>query len=89
MIFLNDHSVPIAMSVAISDDCTVVISIAVAVMTSANCYANRSDTNSNLFRNRRHYSANARNGGNYQSVFHHVRLIENGPRECGAPFGLT
>jgi hypothetical protein len=74
VIFLDHYRVPIPMFVAISDDCTVVISIAVAVMTSANCYANRSDTNSNLFRDRRHYSANARNGGNYQSVFHHVLL---------------
>jgi hypothetical protein len=74
VIFLNDYSVPIAMFVAITDDCTVVISIAVAVMPSADCYANRSDTNSNLFRARRHYSTNARNGGNYQSVFHHVLL---------------
>jgi hypothetical protein len=74
VIFLDDHCVPIAMFVAITDDRTVAISIAVAVMPSADCYANRSDTNPNLFRARGHYSANARNGGNYQSVFHHVLL---------------
>jgi hypothetical protein len=39
-IFLDHYRVPIPMFVAISDDCAVVISIAVAVMTSANCYAN-------------------------------------------------
>jgi hypothetical protein len=74
VILLNDDSVPVAMFVAITDDCTVAISIAVAVMPGADCYANRSDTNSNLFRARWHYNTNARNGGNYQSVFHHVLL---------------
>jgi hypothetical protein len=72
VIFLNDYSVPVPMFVAITYDCTVVISIAVAVMPGADCYANRSDTNANLFRARRQCSTNARNGGNYQSVFHHV-----------------
>jgi hypothetical protein len=71
VIFLDDYSVPMPMFVAIADDCTVVISITIAVMPSADCYANRSDTNSNLFRARRHCT-NARNGYNYQSVFHHV-----------------
>jgi hypothetical protein len=74
VIFLNDYGVPIPMFVAIPDDCTVVISIAIAVMSSADCYPNRSDTNSKLFRARRHSSTDARNGGNYQSVFHHVLL---------------
>ena len=62
VIFLNDYSVPITVFVAITDDCTVAISITVTVMASANCYANRSDANSNLFRVRRHGSTNARNG---------------------------
>jgi hypothetical protein len=74
VIFLHYHGVPIAMFVAITDDCTVVISIAVAVMPSADCYTNRSDTNSNLFRARRHCSTNARNGSNYQNVSHKVLL---------------
>ena len=74
VIFLNYYCVPIPMIVAITDDCTVVISIAVAVMPSADCYADRSDTNSDLFRARRHYSTDARNGSNYQSVFHRVFL---------------
>jgi hypothetical protein len=74
VIFLNDYSVPIPMFIAITDDCTVAISIAVTVMPSADCYADRSDTNSNLFRARRHCSTNARNGCNYQSVFHQVLL---------------
>jgi hypothetical protein len=75
VIFLDDYIVSIAMFVAITDDCTVVISIAVVVMSSTDCYANRSDTNSNLFRARRHYRTNARNGGDYQSVFHHDLLL--------------
>jgi hypothetical protein len=54
VIFLNDHVVPIPMFVAITDDCTVAISIAVAAMPSADCYANRPHTNSNLFRARCH-----------------------------------
>jgi orotate phosphoribosyltransferase-like protein len=74
VISLNDYSVPIAMFVTITDHCTVVISIAVAVMPSADCYADRTDTDSNLFRTRRHCSTNSRNGGNYQSVFHHILL---------------
>jgi hypothetical protein len=74
VIFLNDYGVPIPMFVAIPDNCTIAISIAIAVMSSADCYADRSDTNSNLFRARRHCSTDARNGGNYQSVFHHVLL---------------
>jgi hypothetical protein len=72
VIFLNHSGVPIAMFDAITDDCTVVSSIAVARLPSADCYTNRSDTDSNLIRARRHYGTNARNGGNYQSVFHHV-----------------
>jgi hypothetical protein len=74
VIFLDDYGVPIPMFVAIPDHCTVAISIAVAVMPGPDCYADRSDTNSNLFRARRHCSTDARNGGNYQSVFHHVLL---------------
>jgi hypothetical protein len=71
VIFLNDYSVPIPMFVAVTDDCTVAISIAVTIMPSADCYACRSYTDSNLFRTCGHCNANARNGGNYQSVFHH------------------
>jgi hypothetical protein len=74
VVFLNDYSVPIPMFVAIMNDCTVVISIAVTVMPSADCYAYRSDADSNLFRTRRHCNTNAHNGGSYQSVFHHVLL---------------
>jgi hypothetical protein len=72
VIFLDDYGVPIPMFVAIPDDCTVAISI--AIMSSADSYADRSDTNSDLFRARGHCSTDARNGGNYQSVFHHVLL---------------
>jgi hypothetical protein len=74
VIFLDDYSVPIPMFIAITNDCTVVISIAVTVMPSADCYAYRSYTDSNLFRTRGHCNTNARNGGSYQSVFHHVLL---------------
>jgi hypothetical protein len=74
VIFLNDYSVPIPMFVAITNDCTVVISITIAVMPGADCYANRPDTNSNLFRARRHCNTQARNGCNDQSIFHHVLL---------------
>jgi hypothetical protein len=73
VIFLNDYSVPIPMFVPITDDRTVVISIAVTtVMPSADCYAYWSDTDPNLFRTRRNCSTNARNGDKYQSVSHHV-----------------
>jgi hypothetical protein len=75
VIFLDHYSVPIAVFIAITDDRTVVISIAVAVMPSTDCYADRSDANSNLLRARRHYSTKARNGGYHQSVFHYVLLI--------------
>jgi hypothetical protein len=74
VIFLNDYSVPIPVFVAITDNRTVVVSIAVPIMSSADCYANRPDTNSNLLRARRHSSANARHSGNHQSVFHYVLL---------------
>src|SRR6185312_8494263 len=74
VIFLDYHSVLIAMFVAIADDCTVVISIAVAVMPSADCYTNRSDTNSNLSRARRHRSTNARNRRHYRNVSQIVLL---------------
>jgi hypothetical protein len=75
MIFLDDDSVPIPMLVTITENCTAVVSIAVTVMPSANSYACWSDTDSNLFRTRRHCSTNARDGGNYQRVFHHILLI--------------
>jgi hypothetical protein len=76
VILLDDYRVPIPipMLVAITDNCAVVISITVAVMPRADCHANRSDTNSNLFGARRHCNTNARDSGNYQSVFHHVLL---------------
>jgi hypothetical protein len=74
VIFLDDDSVPIPMFVAIADDRTVAISIAVTVMPSPDCYAGRSDTDSNLFRTRRQRYTNARNSGNYQSKLHHVLL---------------
>jgi hypothetical protein len=74
VIFLNDYSVPIPVFVAITDDCTVAISIAIAVMPSADCDACRSDTDSNLFRTRRDCGTNAHNSSDNQSVFHNVLL---------------
>jgi hypothetical protein len=70
VIFLNDYSVPIPVFVAITDDCTVAVSITITVMPSADRDACRSDTDSNLFRTRRHCGTNARNGGDNQSEFH-------------------
>jgi hypothetical protein len=75
VIFLDDDRVSVAMFVAITDDGTVVISIAVTVIPGADRDANRSDTNSNLFRARGHDSTHSRDGGNYQSIFHHVLQI--------------
>ncbi len=75
MIFLDAHSVPIPILITITENWTVAISITVTIMPSANGYACRSDTNSDLFRTRRYCSTNARGGGNYQSVFHHVLLM--------------
>jgi hypothetical protein len=72
VIFLNDDRVSITMFVAITDNGAVVISV--TIMAGADCHANRSDTNSNLFRARRRYSTNACNGCNYQGVFHRVFL---------------
>src|SRR5579864_1837880 len=74
VVFLNDYSVPIPMFVAITKNSTVVISITIAVVPGADCYANRPDTNSNLFRARRQCNTQARNGCNDQSAFHHVLL---------------
>ena len=74
-IFLDDDSVPIPMLVTITENCTVVISVTVTVMTSANSDACRADTDFNLFGTRRHCNTNACDGGNYQSVFHHVLLM--------------
>jgi hypothetical protein len=75
VIFLDDDSVPIPMLVTITQNCSLAISITIAVMSGANGYAGRSDTDSNVFRTRRHCSTNARDGGNHQSVFHHVLLM--------------
>jgi hypothetical protein len=75
LIFLDDDSVPIPMFVTITENCTIAISITITVMAGANGYADRSDTDSNLFRTRRHCSRNARDGGNHQSVVHHVLLM--------------
>jgi hypothetical protein len=74
VIFLDDYSIPIPMFVAITNDRAVVISITIAVMPSADCYANRPDTNPSLIRARRHGNTNARNCCHDQSVFHHVLL---------------
>jgi hypothetical protein len=70
VIFLDDDSVPIPVFVAITDDCTVAIPIAITVMPGPDCYTCRSDTDSNLFRTRRHCCTDARNGGDNQSEFH-------------------
>jgi hypothetical protein len=70
MVLLDDDSIPIPMFVAIADDGAVVISIAVAVMSGADGDADRSDTNANFFRARRHRGTQAGNGSNYQSIFH-------------------
>jgi hypothetical protein len=75
VIFVDADSVPIPILVTITDNRTVAISITVTIMPGANSYANWSDTNSNVFRTRRYCSTNARDGGNYQSVFHHVLLM--------------
>ena len=72
VIFSDDDSVPIPMLVAITDNPAVIIPVAVPIMPGADGYANRSDTDSNFFRARRHCCTNARNGGNHQSIFHYV-----------------
>jgi hypothetical protein len=74
VIILDDHIVPIAMFIAITDHRTVAICIAVAVMPGADGYANRPDANANLFRARRYDSTNPGDGGNHQGVSHHVLL---------------
>jgi hypothetical protein len=74
VIFLDDDRVSIVSitMVAVTDNRTLVISV--TVMAGADCHTSRSDTNSNLFRARRHCNTNACNGGNYQSVFHRIVL---------------
>jgi hypothetical protein len=75
MVLLDDDSVPIPMFVAIADNRAVVISIAVAVMSGADCDADRSDTNANFFRARRHRATKAGDGSNYQSISHCILPI--------------
>ena len=76
VIFLDDCSVPIPVFVTITENLrSRSLSRSRSVMASADCYAGWPDTDSNLFRTRRHGNTNARNGCNYQSVFHHDVLM--------------
>jgi hypothetical protein len=75
VVFLDNDSIPIPMFVAIADDRAIVVSIAVAVMSGADGYADRSDANANFVRARRQRGTNARNGSNYQSISHRILLI--------------
>jgi hypothetical protein len=74
VILLDNDGVPIPMFVTVTDNGTVAVSITVPIVPGADCYANRSNSNSDFLCIRRHCCANAGNGGNYQSVFHHVLL---------------
>ncbi|MDR3464515.1 MAG: hypothetical protein P4M07_01090 [Xanthobacteraceae bacterium] len=76
VILLDDDRVAIPMFVAIVNDPAVAVPVVVvvAIMSRADCHSSRSDANSNLFRARRDGGTNARKGGNYQCVFHHVLL---------------
>jgi len=73
VVFLDNDSIPIPMFVAIADDRAIAVSIAVAVMSGADGYADRSDAN--FVRARGHRGTNARKGSNYQSISHRILLI--------------
>jgi hypothetical protein len=74
MVAILYNNVPIPMFVTITYDRAIAISVAVSIMSCTDGHASRPDTNSNLFRVRRHCGTNACNGGDNQSVFHQVLL---------------
>jgi hypothetical protein len=75
-IFLDDSSISIPMVIPVSDNCAVVIPVAVSVMAFANCYASadRPDTDSDFFRARWYCCTDARDCRDNQSILHSVLL---------------
>src|ERR1700730_1875078 len=75
--FDDDGSVAVLM-ITVADDVTVTVTVVVPVtisVTLTNRYANRADTNPDLFRSSRHCAANSSYGGDHYGVLNHCVLL--------------
>jgi hypothetical protein len=71
---LNDDGVVAVPMIIVADDVTVAVPVTVSV-TLSNRYANRTDTNPDLFRSSRHCAANSSYGGDYYGILNHCALL--------------
>src|SRR6202521_6161469 len=74
--FDDDGSVAVLM-ITVADDVTVTVTVVVPVtiVTLTNRYANRANTNPDLFRSSRHCAANSSYGGDHYGVLNHCVLL--------------
>jgi hypothetical protein len=74
--FVNDDGFVAVPMIIVADDVTVAVTIPVAIsVTLTNRYANRADTNANLFRSSRHCAANSSYGGDHYGILNHCVLL--------------
>jgi hypothetical protein len=73
---LDDNGIVTIMVVALLDDFTIAIAVAIPVMASSDGYADRTDADTDFFRAGRHGETNSgRSHGNYcKTLDHHVLL---------------
>jgi hypothetical protein len=71
---LNDDSVVAVTMIIFADDVTVAVPVTISV-TLSNRYANRTNTNPDLFRSSRHCTANSNHGGDHYGILNHCVLL--------------
>jgi hypothetical protein len=73
-LFDDDGSVAVLM-ITVADDVAVTVAVPVTIVTLTNRYANRANTNPDLFRSSRHCAANSSYGGDHYGVLNHCVLL--------------
>jgi hypothetical protein len=73
-LFDDDGSVAVLM-ITVADDVAVTVAVPVTIVTLTNRYANRANTNPDLFRSSRHCAANSSYGGDHYGILNHCVLL--------------
>jgi hypothetical protein len=71
---LDDDGVVAVPMIIVADDVTIAVPVTISV-TLANRYANRTNTNPDLFRSSRHCAANSNHGGDHYGILNHCVLL--------------
>jgi hypothetical protein len=74
VITLADDGFVAVLMITVADDVTIAVPVTISVILS-NRYANRTNTNPDLFRPSRHCAANSNYGGDHYGILYHCVLL--------------